>query len=131
MLKTLPTLIALTLLCAFAAPDRAAAGPCDRHQDTQSRNYCLTQRYVKVDRDLNRVYKALRGRLGPQTREDLKHVQRAWIRHRDSQCGAGPGRMDVECNHEVTRDRVAYLRQRLNECRRGRCDREAILSESW
>ena len=131
MPRMLLSLVLFTLFSAVSVPSSVVAGPCDRYRDTQSRNYCLTQRYVKADRDLNAVYKALRGRLGLQTREDFKHVQRAWIRHRDGQCESAPGQMDVECNYAVTRDRAAYLRQRLNECKRGRCDRQAILSESW
>ena len=130
MLKLLsPTLV--LLFCVVSFPSPGAADSCDRYRDTQQRNYCLTQGYVKADRDLNTVYQALRGRLGSQAREDLKHVQRAWIQYRDSRCESAPGQMDVECNLEVTRDRTAYLRDRLSECKRGRCDRRAILTESW
>lgn len=42
-------------------------------------------RYKELDKMLNKYYKILSSRLGPEAREELVNTQRAWISYRDTQ----------------------------------------------
>lgn len=44
---------------------------------------CLFEGYEMWDEELNRVYRELRGRLGPEGQAALKATQLAWLGHRD------------------------------------------------
>lgn len=48
---------------------------------------CLSGEIVRQDNRLNRIYRQLMARLPEQRREQLRQVQRLWIKWRDGNCG--------------------------------------------
>lgn len=121
--------LALGLLTSQAA--WAQPGECDRYNTAYDQTYCFAKLFLESDKELNEVYKSLRGSVSGDTRQGLTEVQRNWIRHRDATCQPEEGRIDVQCNYRLNRERAEYLRDRLRECKAGTCRNDMITRPSW
>lgn len=108
-----------------------AMGECDRYQTPYDRTYCMGKLFVESDKELNVVYRELRGMLQPEVKRMLAETQRAWISYRDTACQDNPGTIDVDCNYRVNRARTEYLRDRLRECKTGNVRTNMIVKKSW
>ena len=92
---------------------------------------CLAKLFIESDKELNEVYKALGKQINADVREDLKIIQREWMKYRDSVCQPESGTINVDCNYRVNRERTEYLRDRLRECKAGTCRPDMIAQQSW
>jgi uncharacterized protein YecT (DUF1311 family) len=71
------TLAAILLLClAFTA----------QAQNQQELNIAAGKDYEAADKELNRVYSQLKGRLEKDERRKLAKAEQAWIKFRDAEC---------------------------------------------
>jgi uncharacterized protein YecT (DUF1311 family) len=57
--------------------------PCENAMTTVEMQQCLDQQYLKLDAELNRVYKKIRSKLSAARKTRLKEAQLAWIAFRD------------------------------------------------
>ena len=108
-----------------------AAGECDKYTTPYDQTYCFAKLFVESDKELNEVYKALGKQINASVRDDLKIVQREWMKYRDSTCQPQSGTINVDCNYRVNRERTEYLRDRLRECKAGTCRPDMIAQQSW
>lgn len=103
---------------------------CQNPQTSYDRTYCAAKLFLESDKELNSVYKELKGMLKPDVQKQLVQVQRDWIKYRDSKC-ENQGTIDVDCNHQVNVARIEYLRERLRECKAGQPRPDLIVKTSW
>lgn len=103
---------------------------CKDPKATYDRTYCAAKLFLESDKELNSVYKELKALLKPDVQKKLLHVQRDWIKYRDSQCES-EGTIDVNCNHGVNVARIEYLRERLREAKAGQVRPDLIEKPSW
>jgi uncharacterized protein YecT (DUF1311 family) len=83
--------IVLSFGLPFLEGSAAAEHPIDawlsdcmeKDPSSQGMNACLGQAYEKWDRELNRVYMDLSGRLDAEAGNILRDAQRAWLKFRD------------------------------------------------
>ena len=108
-----------------------AAGECDKYTTPYDQTYCFAKLFVESDKELNEVYKALGKQINASVRDDLKIVQREWMKYRDSTCQPQSGTINVDCNYRLNRERTEYLRDRLRECKAGTCRPDMIAQQSW
>ncbi len=115
----------------FAYQGAQAQGECDKYPSGYDQTYCFSKLFVESDKELNSVYKDLRGLIGEAARKQLADVEKDCMKYRDQTCQPSPGTIDVDCNYQVNRKRTEYLRDRLRECKAGLCRPEMIGSKSW
>lgn len=115
----------------FTYQNAYAQGECEKYTSSYDQTYCYVKLFVESDKELNSVYKELRGYLKKTTKNKLTEVQRAWMKYRDHACQPDPGTIAVNCNYEINRERTEYLRDRLRECKTGTCRGDMIGSKSW
>jgi uncharacterized protein YecT (DUF1311 family) len=70
--------LAAILLISFAFTAQA--------QTQQELNLAAGQEYQDADKELNRVYNQLKGRLDKDERKKLVAAEQAWIKYRDTEC---------------------------------------------
>jgi uncharacterized protein YecT (DUF1311 family) len=120
-------LLALTPL--LFTPLTHAAVNCANASDQATMNQCAGQDYKAADKELNRVYQQITGRLKNNSdgKKLLVSAQRAWIGFRDAQCkfsasGVAGGSVYPliysNCMTSVTKVRVEALKQYL-KCEEG------------
>ena len=107
-----------------------AQSECDKYKTSYDKTYCFAKLFLESDKELNIVYGELQKQLTEPVRKQLTGVQRDWIKHRDAECETD-GRINVNCNSRVNRDRAEYLRDRARECKAGTCRDEMIGKKSW
>jgi uncharacterized protein YecT (DUF1311 family) len=115
----------LTLVSVILADDN-----CKEPKTSYDRTYCAAKLFLESDKELNSVYKELKGMIKPEVQKKLVLVQRDWIKYRDNQCEAN-GTIDVDCNHNVNVARIDYLRERLREAKAGQVRPDLIEKQSW
>lgn len=116
----------------FATQSAFAIGECDKYNNSgYDKTYCFAKLFVESDKELNAVYKDLRGVIKEPAKTNLLKVQRDWMTHRDRTCQPEPGTINVDCNYDENRKRTDYLRDRLRECKTGTCRDDMIGSKSW
>jgi uncharacterized protein YecT (DUF1311 family) len=108
-----------------------AMGECDKYKTPYDKTYCMSKLFVESDKELNSVYKELRGVLKPSVKQKLTETQREWISYRDNACQDQPGTINVDCNYKVNKERTEYLRDRLRECKTGNTRPDMIAKKSW
>lgn len=114
---------------AFATPD-----VCDKQPTAYDRSFCSSKLLYQSDQDLNKQYQELRKLITPKAKEQLKQTQREWIAYRNDICferRRTEDVLDTSCAADLNRARASYLQERVQECRAGMCDNEAIARESW
>lgn len=109
----------------------ASAGTCDQYSTSYDRTYCLSKLFVESDAELNKVYKELKKYIDAETANNLKLVQRKWIKYRNATCEKTPGTILVDCSYDVNVARTNYLQDRVRECKTGSCDKTLISIQSW
>ena len=128
--------LALCLPLAFvAAPAQAQDADqltqqCEKYKTSYDQTYCVAKLFLASDDELNAIYKKLKGKTQGEVQKSLVQVQRDWIKYRNNACERR-GRIDVNCNFRVNRDRTNALRDRLRECETGSCNNELIGKPSW
>ncbi len=78
---------------------------------------CMETELRRVDRLLNRRYRQAMAGIQPFRRDELRRVQRLWIRYRDARCGffnhresGSGGRLDeMQCRIDETARRAQEL----------------------
>jgi len=118
--------LALTGFTAFSAQ----ADECDKYKTSYDQTYCFAKLFLESDKELNTVYGELRSASREPVKQQLKSVQLEWIRYRNDSCES-QGRIDVNCNYRVNRERTEYLRDRARECKVGTCRDDMIAKKSW
>lgn len=74
------------LICAQDHPIEKWTEECmNRDFTTLGMRMCLSESYEKWDRELNRLYHALRKELTNEGKEALRHSQKLWIKFRDAE----------------------------------------------
>jgi uncharacterized protein YecT (DUF1311 family) len=123
-------LLALFLVSAAASAHAQKRDPCASPNTTIEINECAQKVLKRKDGELNRAYQRLLESLSPTmpgdgtdyeaVRKQLAEAQRAWIKFRDSDCGAKytfweqgsiRGAMYLSCLIERTEKRTAELRK--------------------
>lgn len=117
--------LCLTLVSGILAEDN-----CKEPKTSYDRTYCAAKLFLESDKELNSVYKELKGMIKPEVQKKLVQVQRDWIKYRDNQCESN-GTIDVDCNHNVNVARIDYLRERLREAKAGQVRPDLIEKQSW
>ncbi|PZA07887.1 MULTISPECIES: lysozyme inhibitor LprI family protein [unclassified Meiothermus] len=116
-------LMALALLAMTGFGLGKAAG-CDNPGTDFDYVYCAIQLYQQADKDLNKVYKQLVGKLDAEGRSILRTSQLAWIRQRNQRCTevAGDARLvNLDCALRMTTQRTDFLKARIRECNSTGC----------
>lgn len=110
MKPNLAAAVSFALPLALAA-QIAVAGP--RVCESDGQYACAGEDAARADRALNLAYKDAMARLDANGKASLRAAQRAWIRHRDKECGAlmGQGRV-LACEQDLTITRTGEI-QRL------------------
>ena len=63
------------------------AADCSKMESQADLTRCFNAEYESVDKELNKVYASYRTSLvDDRQRQDLREVQRAWIKYRDLSC---------------------------------------------
>ena len=118
-------LIALLLLLASATASPASPGPASSGYSRCLQSAlssvavlgCMNAELKRVDRQLNRNYRRAMGEIQPFRRDELRRMQRLWIRYRDARCGffnhresGSGGRLDeMQCRIDETARRAREL----------------------
>lgn len=106
-------------LPAHASYSDAQEAPCQNFTVTSELTDCLSKAAAETDKELNEVYRRVRGVLGKEDQLRLVAAQRAWLSYRDQTCEAssklyGNGSAGLPalpaCLQFVTRHRILDLR---------------------
>jgi len=108
----------------LASVARAEDG-CVNPKTAYDQTYCNAKLFLESDKELNEVYKDLKGAIDKATQSKLTATQKKWIVFRDESCSKD-GTISTSCNFKVNKERTEYLRDRLRECKTGHCNNEAI-----
>ena len=118
------TLTAAVAALGLAFPSLAHAAGCETPQTGFDNVYCFAKVYMDLDRQLNDNYTALMRQVTPMQKDVLRNGQRGWIAMRNERCyrSDNTGKMvNIDCALTVTRRRIAFLSERLAECRATGC----------
>ncbi|MDR2306822.1 MAG: lysozyme inhibitor LprI family protein [Paucimonas sp.] len=94
----------------------------DKASSTQGMLACIQAETRLQDERLNRVYKQLMGKLDGARQQDLREVQRMWVKYRDGNC-AFHGKLSegslyrlegAICVMDMSKDRAAELERVLS-----------------
>ncbi|HLP41678.1 MAG TPA: lysozyme inhibitor LprI family protein [Fibrobacteria bacterium] len=119
-----------SVFCLSLFAGSFAEDNCKDPKTSYDRTYCAAKLFLESDKELNAVYKELKGMLKPEVQKKLVQVQRDWIKYRDNQCESN-GTINVDCNHNVNVARIDFLRERLRECKAGQARPDLIEKQSW
>ena len=108
------------LFLALLLPSICSASHCDKVLANDELINCLGKDYSNIDRRLNQVYNALRGKLSAEKRKSLKESQLAWLASREKQCEEEASQVAggqayqptyIECQISATGSRIKKLRE--------------------
>lgn len=122
--------ITVNVFCLSLVTGLLADDNCKEPKNSYDRTYCAAKLFLESDKELNSVYKELKGMLKPDVQKQLVEVQRDWIKYRNSQCEDN-GTINVGCNHKVNVARIEYMQERLRECKAGQARPDLIAKQSW
>ena len=118
-------IIAAFLCSAISAP--LWATDCSEMETQADLNRCYGAEYKAADKELNQAYANVRASLDERQQQELKAVQFAWIKYRDSSCnlelsntkgGSAYSTGLSLCLTEKTRARTAELKK-MASCEEG------------
>jgi uncharacterized protein YecT (DUF1311 family) len=101
-----------------------AKADCEDPKNAFDDVYCYSKLYIEADGDLNKAYSELTKLLSKDEKATLKKGELAWMRARDGKCSKQEGDdnfVDLDCAVEETRNRIAFLEERTQECRASKC----------
>lgn len=114
-------------LFAFGVMDSLQAqskeNPCEGETQLEM-NLCAAENYKKADAELNKTWKLLIANLLDEEVEELREVQRLWLRFRDAHCDYEAARYEggsiqplirYTCLQTLTETRTEQLKDRLKE----------------
>ena len=126
IVQTVKVDLLIVALVIAAAPCRAEMsetyGRCmEAHEDTSIRNQveiCIGQENERDDRQLNRIFGELRGKLNGERRHQMIEGQKAWLNYRTSWCKLAksadrPPSEDANeglCIETLTKEQIAHLK---------------------
>ena len=105
----------------------ASALDCKQPKTQTDMNMCAAAELERETSAINKTYGALRAKLNPQQQQQLKEVQLAWIKFKDSACNFEASGVDggslqsmvlSNCLTTKTKVRNKELEQ-LNDCQEG------------
>ena len=130
-MKLFGAALGVLLLCSMTQSQSARAEDgCANPKTSYDRTYCMAKLFMEADKDLNTVYKELSGMLKPDQKKKLVQAQRNWIKFRDTACETR-GRINVDCNFKVNKERHDVLADRVRECKTGHCREDLLVQEDW
>ena len=111
----------LCLISSFASAEITINSDYERCVNTasgQSLNICMDKELELQDAKLNKEYHNTMGRIQDFSKEDLKKVQRLWIKYRDAKCefyyhrysGSGGLTDSIQCTINETIQRTQELK---------------------
>jgi uncharacterized protein YecT (DUF1311 family) len=118
-------LVALFAVCGSAA----AQADCEHTKNDFDDVYCLSKNYINADADLNQYYGALTKQLDADGKSALKKGQLGWMTQRNQSCGFAKDDgyyVDLDCAVRTTRERISFLKSRLDECKAGGCQADKL-----
>ena len=98
--------------------------PCANAQTQAEMNICAGKEYQAADAMLNQVYKQLVSMLDDEEKAQLRDVENAWLKYRDSNCDfvadqykGGSIRPTIHglCLADMTRNRTTELKNQIKE----------------
>jgi uncharacterized protein YecT (DUF1311 family) len=113
-----------TFMAASVFGQGAKKAPCSDADTQAEMNLCAGKEYKTADDALNRVYQQLVAKLEPAEKAQLKDVETAWIKYRDSNCelvadqykgGSIRPMIFGLCMADVTRNRTAELKAQIKD----------------
>jgi len=117
-------LLVSTLVVASVFGQGTKKAPCSDADNQAEMNICAGKEYKNADAELNRVYQQLVAKLEPEEKAQLKDVEAAWLKYRDTNCGfvadqykGGSIRPMILglCLADVTRNRTAELKAQIKD----------------
>lgn len=118
-------LAALFVTCGSAM----AQADCEHTKNDFDDVYCLSKNYINADADLNQYYGALTKQLDADGKTSLKKGQLGWMSQRNQSCGFSKDDgyyVDLDCAVRTTRERITFLKARLDECKAGGCQADKL-----
>jgi uncharacterized protein YecT (DUF1311 family) len=109
---------------ASALGQGAKKAPCSNADTQAAMNICAGQEYKTADAALNRVYQQLVAKLAAEEKVQLKDVQTAWLKYRDTNCefvadqykgGSIRPMIHGLCLADVTRNRTSELKAQIKD----------------
>ncbi len=97
---------------------------CGQAESTAASQSCLKRHLDSAQRKLNKVYNNLTNKLEGDNLEELKELQKTWLRYRDAECMWEAGRTstpslkrvnEMSCMARVTEDRLDLLTIALSD----------------
>ena len=123
----LSILYCLLILVGFGiAPGQRTkkTDPCANAQSQADMNDCWGREYKAADATLNQVYRQLVSKLSDEEKAQLKEVESAWLKYRDSNCefvadeykgGTIRPMAHAICLADMTKNRTAELRIQIKD----------------
>jgi uncharacterized protein YecT (DUF1311 family) len=114
----------LLLSVSVSAQKPARTGRCADPQTQSEMTQCAAADYKAADVALNQVYQKLVAKLDTDEKAQLKEVQTAWIKYRDTNCafvadqykgGTMRPMIYAGCLADVTTKRTSELRDQIEE----------------
>lgn len=130
-IKSTAKILLTTLLASAPLISNADIPACNKYNTSYDKTYCASKMFFESDNELNKVYKQLNKYIDKKTANNLKLVQREWIKYRNAKCESTPGTIMMDCSYYVNTERAEYLRKRVIECKSGACDNDAIAIRNW
>lgn len=112
------------LVVGSALGQGAKQAPCSDAATQAEMNICAGKEYKTADAALNRVYQQLVAKLEPEEKVQLKGVQIAWLKYRDTNCefvadqykgGSIRPMIYGLCMADVTRNRTSELKAQIED----------------
>ncbi|HVJ40619.1 MAG TPA: lysozyme inhibitor LprI family protein [Dongiaceae bacterium] len=123
---------AALVVCGSMAGSLSAKADCEHTKNDFDDVYCLSKNYINADADLNQDYAALAKQLDAEGKASLKKGQLAWMDKRNNSCGFAKDDgyyVDLDCAVSTTRARTRFLKDRLDECKAGGCQKDKLDGE--
>jgi len=117
-------MLLFVLVGANAFGQHKKPDPCANAQTQAEMNICAGKEYQAADAVLNQVYKQLVSILDDEEKTQLRDVENAWLKYRDSNCDfvadqykGGSIRPTIHglCLADMTRNRTTELKNQIKE----------------
>lgn len=118
------SLTALVLMSLTIAGQKQKPKPCEDAQSQAEMNICWGNEYKKADAALNKAYQQLAGMLDEEQKTQLKTVENAWLKYRDTNCefvadqykgGSIRPMIAAICLADVTNNRTTEIKNQIKD----------------
>ena len=117
-------LTALVLMSVTISAQKQKPKPCEDAQSQADMNICWGNEYKKADASLNKTYQQLAAMLDAEQKAQLKTVETAWLKYRDTNCefvadqykgGSIRPMIAAICLADVTNNRTTELKNQIKD----------------